>query len=180
MDFVSHALWGAFTFGRKNRNTFLLAAAISIVPDILTEGLFGILSIMNIGGMPSWEHGHPNITDYPLFAQNLYNITHSLVIFVVVFALIGAVARRPIWILAAWGLHIVIDIPTHSLALFPTPFLWPISQFRVNGIGWESPVILITDIALLIAVYSFWFRRRLRRKKEQTGSLREMKARKLP
>jgi membrane-bound metal-dependent hydrolase YbcI (DUF457 family) len=165
MDFVSHALWGGVSFGRKNKNNFLLAAGISILPDILTEGLFGVLYLLNIGGMPGWENGHPNIGDYPMFAQNLYNITHSLVIFVLVFALLWVAAKKPIWIIAVWGLHILIDIPTHSLDLFPTPFLWPISDFKVDGIGWDNPVILAIDIMLLIVVYSLWLYPEFHRKR---------------
>lgn len=164
MDFVSHALWGGVSFGRQNRRLFLLAAGISILPDILTEGLFFILGILGIGGMPGWERGHPNITDYPVFAQALYNATHSFVVFALVLALVWIVSRRIIWVLAAWGLHILIDIPTHSLALFPTPFLWPISDFRFDGIGWDNPVIFIIDGSFLIVAYSLWLYPRLRRK----------------
>jgi hypothetical protein len=165
MDFVSHTLWGGVSFGRKNTKTFLLAGSISILPDILTEGLFMVLYLLNIGGMPGWEHGHPNISDYPKFAQNLYNVTHSLVVFAIVFILFWVAARKPIWIVAAWGLHILIDIPTHSLALFPTPFLWPISNIRVNGIGWDNPIILTVDIILLMVAYLFWFYRKVHRAK---------------
>lgn len=164
VDFVSHALWGGAAFGRKNRASFLLAVGISILPDVLTEGLFGVLHLMNVGGMPRWEQGHPNITDYPMFAQNLYNATHSLVIFVIVFVLSGIVTRRPVWIIAAWGLHILIDIPTHSLVLFPTPFLWPISDVRINGIDWDTSVVWTIDLVLLIIVYSAWFFPTSRRK----------------
>jgi membrane-bound metal-dependent hydrolase YbcI (DUF457 family) len=163
MDFVSHALWGGVAFGRRSRKLFALAAGISILPDLLTEGLFGLLLLLNVGGMPGWEHGHPNITDYPIFAQTLYNSTHSLLMFILVFGLIWLLARRPIWIVAAWGLHILIDIPTHSLALFPTPFLWPLSDFKVNGISWDSPIVWTIDIALLIAAYGLWLYPKLRR-----------------
>jgi len=165
MDFVSHALWGGVSVGRKNKKIFLLAAGVSILPDLLTEGLFFILYLLNIGGMPGWENGHPNISDYPIFAQNLYSITHSLVIFALMFAIFWIAAKRPVWVVAAWGLHILIDIPTHSLALFPTPFLWPISNLKVDGIGWDNPAILATNIILLIAVYSLWLYRRLIRKR---------------
>ena len=164
MDFVSHALWGGVSFGRTNKKFFLPAAGISILPDILTEGLFFVLYLLNIGGMPGWESGHPNISDYPMFARNLYHITHSLVIFAFVFALLWVAAKRPVWIVAGWGLHILIDIPTHSLALFPTPFLWPISDFSVDGIGWDNPTILAIDIILLIAAYSLWLYPRFHRK----------------
>ena len=163
MDIVSHALWGGISFGRKSKKAFLLSAGISVLPDILTEGLFGVLHLLNIGSMPSWENGHPNITEFPMFAQTLYNITHSLVTFAFVFVLVGIVARKPIWVLAVWGLHILIDIPTHSLALFPTPFLWPTSNFKVDGIGWENPIVLAIDIILLITAYSFWLHSRMHR-----------------
>lgn len=166
MDFVSHALWGGVSFGRKDRRLFLLAAGISILPDVLTEGLFFVLVMLGIGGMPGWEHGHPNITDYPAFAQTLYNATHSLVVFGIVLALVWLVSRRIVWVLAAWGLHVLIDIPTHSLALFPTPFLWPVSDFRFNGIGWDNPVIFIIDGSLLIVAYSLWLHSRLRKRTE--------------
>lgn len=156
MDFISHALWGGVAFGRKTRRAYLLAAGISTIPDLLTEGLFFVLYLLNIGGMPGWENGHPDIIAYPLFAQTLHNITHSLVIFAVVFGMLWIVSGRPRWIVAVWGLHVLIDIPTHSLALFPTPFLWPISDIRVSGIGWDSPMILAIDIILLIVVYSLW------------------------
>ncbi|UCC43343.1 MAG: hypothetical protein JSU65_09365 [Candidatus Zixiibacteriota bacterium] len=166
MDFVSHALWGGVTFGRKNKRGFSVAAGVSIMPDVLTEGLFMVLYLLDIGGMPGWESGHPNITDFPMYARTLYNMTHSLIIFVVVFMLLGFVARRPIWVVAAWGLHILIDIPTHSLALFPTPFLWPVSDFRVDGIGWDNPMILAIDIILLLVAYSLWLGFRLHRKRQ--------------
>jgi hypothetical protein len=164
MDFASHALWGGVSFGRRSSKLFLLAAGFSVLPDILTEGLFYALYLMNVGGMPGWEHGHPNISDYPAFAQNLYNVTHSLIVFALVFALLWVVACRPLWVVAAWGLHILIDIPTHALALFPTPFLWPISDFKVDGIGWDHPAVLIADIVLLLIAYTLWLYPRFRRK----------------
>lgn len=162
MDVLSHALWGGVSFGRKNRSKFLLAAGISLLPDALTEGLFMILLLLNVGGMPGWESGHPRLGDYPLFAQNLYSITHSLIVFALVFAVIWVVAKRPVWIVAAWGLHILIDIPTHSLALFPTPFLWPISDFKVDGVGWDSPIVLVIDGVMLLVAYSIWVYPRIR------------------
>ncbi len=164
MDFVSHALWGGVALGRRSKKLFLIAAGISILPDLLTEGLFGVLYFFNIGGMPGWKNGHPNITDYPLYAQNLYNITHSLIIFAIIFGLLWLLFKKPIWIMAAWGLHILIDIPTHSLALFPTPFLWPMSDYKFDGIGWRSPYILGTDILLLLVTYFLWLRPKLSKK----------------
>ncbi len=157
MDFVSHSLWGGLAFGRETKRAFLLAAVISITPDLLTEGLFGALYLLGIGGMPGWEHGHPNITDYPAFAQTLYNATHSFIPFAGIFGLTWLLSRKPVWILAAWGLHIAIDIPTHSLALFPTPFLWPLSSFKVDGIGWDNPVVIALNVIMLLTAGCLWY-----------------------
>jgi membrane-bound metal-dependent hydrolase YbcI (DUF457 family) len=162
VDFVSHALWGGIAFGRRTRKAFLVAAGISVLPDLLTEGLFGILYMLGIGDMPAWDAGHPNITEFPLWAQSLYSATHSLVLFTLAFFLMWAVMGKPVWLVGAWGLHIIIDIPTHSLALFPTPFLWPVSDFKVDGVDWSNPLVLGTNLLLLVVVYYLW-RARARR-----------------
>jgi len=156
MNFMSRALWSGAAFGREGAKYFLTAAGFSIFPNIMTEGLFFVLLILGIGGMPGWEGGHPDIMDYPIFAQILYNITHSLIVFALLFAILRILAVEVIVAAAGWGLHILIDIPTHSLSLFPTPFLWPLSDFKFDGIGWDNPVILAVDIVSLICIYSFW------------------------
>ena len=159
MDILSHALWGGAALGRKKRNEFLLAVGFSLMPDFLGEGIMFLLVILGLPGMPGLEHGHPDITEFPAYAQGFYNATHSLVLFSLVFALVWLLKKKPFLPLAAWGLHILIDIPTHSFRLFPTPFLWPLSGFKVNGIGWESPLVLALNWTLLAAVYSLWFYR---------------------
>jgi hypothetical protein len=160
MDFVSHALWGGISFGQRAKKIFFTAAGISILPDVLTEGLYGLLYLLNIGNMPSWENGHPDITAYPFWAQSFYNFTHSAVVFTLCFLLIWALKRKPVWVTGAWGLHILIDIPTHSLYLFPTPFLWPLSVYKFDGIGWHNPIVFGANILLLLGVYALWFKRR--------------------
>ena len=160
MDFVSHALWGGIAFEQRTRKTFFIAAGISILPDVLTEGLFGGLYLLDIGNMPGWENGHPNITDYPFWAQNFYNFTHSVIVFTLCFLLIWAFVRKPVWITGTWGLHILIDIPTHSIDLFPTPFLWPLSDYKFNGTGWHNPIVFVANILLLLGAYSLWLKRR--------------------
>ncbi len=159
MDLVSHALWGGITLGRRTRKAFLTAVGISFLPDVLTEGLFAVLYLLNIGNIPGWEHGHPDITAYPLWAQNFYNFTHSAIVFTLVFLMIWGFVRKPVWVAGAWGLHILIDIPTHSMELFPTPFLWPLSDFKIDGVGWRNPIVFGVNALLLLGAYSLWFRR---------------------
>ena len=163
MDFISHSLWGGIAFGRRTRSAFLIAAGISLLPDLLTEGLFGTLLVLGIGGMPAWDHGHPDIPAYPLWAQTIYNGTHSLASFTIAFLAVSVLAGKPVWVLGAWAMHILIDIPTHSINLFPTPFLWPLSDFKINGVGWENPLVLGGDVLLLVVAYSLWMGRANRR-----------------
>jgi hypothetical protein len=157
MDIVSHGLWGVIALGRKRRSDLILACTFSLLPDVFGEGIMFLLVVLGLGNMPSLEHGHPNITDFPLYAQNFYNATHSLLVFAAVFAAIWIIRRKPFWLLLAWALHIIIDIPTHSFKLFPTPFLWPVSDFKVDGIPWDHSIILIPNIMLLVLFYSLWF-----------------------
>lgn len=85
--------------------------------------------------------------------HNLYNISHSLFIFFVIFALLWVIFRRPVWEMSAWLGHILIDIPTHSYKFYPTPFLWPVSNFRVNGYSWANFNFLAIDYTLIILAY---------------------------
>lgn len=133
------------------------AFVFSVLPDIFAEGIMFSLIFLGLDNMPSLDLGHPDIVDFPLYAQNFYNATHSLIVFSVVFGIIWLIRKKPFLSLAAWGIHILIDIPTHSLKLFPTPFFWPISYYKFNGVGWDSPLVLIPNIALLTSFYGIWF-----------------------
>jgi membrane-bound metal-dependent hydrolase YbcI (DUF457 family) len=97
----------------------------------------------------------------PQYVDILYNFTHSLVIFALVFLLVWFFLKKPYWLLCAWALHILIDIPSHSLAFFPTPFLWPVSNFKIDGIGWGDPIIFFPNVALLVVLYAiFWYHKK--------------------
>ena len=65
-------------------------------------------------------------------------------------------AKQPVWELSAWGLHVVMDIPLHSADFFPTPFLWPLSEWTFNGWEWMTPSILIPNVLLLILLYAWY------------------------
>jgi len=64
----------------------------------------------------------------------------------------------------AWGLHILMDIPTHSTDFFPTPFLWPFSGYRVDGISWGHPYIFFPNVVVLIVLYILFFLKKKKRK----------------
>lgn len=165
MDILSHGLWGGIAFGRASRKAFWLAFACGVLPDLLAFGPHFAASLWESarGAAPAPigpKYGYAGIPDY-IFA--VYDVTHSLVVFGAVFLLAWAMRRHPLWPLAAWGLHILMDIPTHSQRFFPTPFLWPLSDFTVDGMPWGQPLILVPDVVLLALLYLWYFARRRRR-----------------
>jgi hypothetical protein len=59
--------------------------------------------------------------------------------------------------LLGWVFHILIDIPTHTLRFFPTPFLWPISSYCASGISWANRWFLLANYsALAIVSFLLW------------------------
>ena len=162
MDIVSHGLWGGIALGRASRRSFWTAFAIGTAPDLCSFGLVFASGVFTRGLDFFSGLGHPpDHSLIPAYVYSLYNATHSLTVFAAVFALVWIVRGRPFMELGAWGLHIAVDIFTHSEAFFPTPFLWPLSDAHVDGVPWSDPRIFFGNVALLAATYAwFWFRRR--------------------
>lgn len=158
MDIISHGLWGSLAFGRKNRRSFWTAFFFGVAPDLFSFGFYIAGTWIGVFGHPDWSSGrHPDPSAIPLFVHSFYNVTHSLIIFGVVFGLIWLIRRKPFWGMSAWGLHVLFDIPTHSDGFFPTPFLWPLSDFHVSGIPWSHPAIFFPNVGLLLILYAWFF-----------------------
>lgn len=181
MDVFSHGLWAGAV--AKAANNSAIAGKIKkslkvwqtifwgVFPDVFAFALPFVWMFWNIafGGMsfsdfPRPENMEPAARDtLPIFqiASQLYNISHSLIVFVLVFAFVWIILRRPALEMSGWFLHILIDIPTHSYRFYPTPFLWPISEWKFNGFLWSAPWFLILNYSALILIY--WI---LRKKKK--------------
>ena len=153
MDILSHGLYGGVLVGRKSRRSFWLAFFFGIAPDLFSFGIFTASVWLGLASGLDWGSRHPDPSLIPSYVQSLYNVTHSLVIWTLVFALVWIVYRKLPWVLGAWGLHILCDIPTHSTRFFPTPFLWPFNTPYVNGIPWARPTFMIANYALLALTY---------------------------
>ena len=159
MDIISHGLWAGAVLGRRSRKEFWWSFALGMAPDLLSFGVFTGMMILGLASSPDWSAGPPPDGAIPPYVHLLYNITHSLVVFALAFFAVWLIRRKPFLPLLAWGLHIGIDIPTHSTEFFPTPFLWPFfDNIRVDGISWGHPVIFIPNVILLIVVYLWFFR----------------------
>jgi membrane-bound metal-dependent hydrolase YbcI (DUF457 family) len=154
MDVVAHGLWGGAAFCLRGRKKFLGAFVLGMAPDLLSFGVFHVMHpewiLSRLAGQIS---GPPALSILPPYVFHAYNVTHSLVIWAFAFLLLWLLTRRPPWLLAAWGLHVLCDIPTHATLYFPTPFLWPLPTPFVNGISWATPAFLIANYACLLLVY---------------------------
>ncbi len=153
MDTLSHALYGGVAFGRENKISYWKAFAIGLAPDIFSFGIFTAGAVLGLVSGPDWSAGPPDPASIPAYVHALYDVTHSLVVASLVIAFVWYVRGKPMVELFAWPLHILIDIPTHSSEFFPTPFLWPLSDYRFNGVSWGTPVIFYTNLALLAVLY---------------------------
>jgi hypothetical protein len=157
MDFISHALYGGIAFGRKNRKMFWWAFFFGMMPDIL---VFGPLFVQKFFAMLTGGgnfFGPPDAASIPQYVFQGYNITHSLVIFALVFGIVWLLRRKASLVILGWPLHILTDVFTHSTEFFPTPIFWPVSNFHVDGIPWSNPIIFIPNVILLIVLYTYFF-----------------------
>jgi hypothetical protein len=184
MEIISHAFWAgtAYKLVKKNKSpnhekkkNFFFFVSWSIFPDIISFGLiflwFLILTFasgFDFSFMPEYMHAidanEPPGPFLPIFklTSTLYNISHSAVIFLMVFGLFFYFLKTPPWTLLGWLFHILIDIPTHSYQFYPTPFLWPISGFKVHGISWGVPWFMALNYSAMILVYFLFWRRKKR------------------
>ena len=171
MDILSHGLWGALAFGRKSRASFWLAFMIGLAPDLFSFGILWVAATLGLSEKPDFSHGTPPESTIPLYVHHLYNVTHSFIVFLVVFMLTWFLLKRPLWELSAWGLHVLVDIPTHSFAFFPTPFLWPLSDWKFNGWQWMTPAILGPNYLLLSLLYAWFLAQAWRRDQKAVANL---------
>ena len=171
MDFISHGLWGGIALGRASRRSFSLAFVFGMAPDLCSFGVVFADGLLTHGLDFFNGLGHPpDPRLIPAYVQDLYNATHSLVVFAAVFALVWAVRGKPFMALGAWGLHIALDIFTHSRDFFPTPFLWPLSETRIDGVPWSDPRVFLPNVLLLAALYAWLFLKRRKAAAAQPSS----------
>ena len=181
MDVFSHGLWAgagarALNLKRKKPLRVWLAIAWGLFPDVFAFALsFIYLNYFRItaGGTPFAIR--PGEIEPPVGEQSfilrlthhLYDASHSLLVFLIVFSLVAWYFRRPVWEMGGWFLHILMDIPTHSFAFFPTTFLWPLSNFMVDGTRWGTRIFMLTNYSLLAVAYTVvWLVDKSRKKKK--------------
>ncbi|MCX6823743.1 MAG: hypothetical protein NT085_01325 [candidate division SR1 bacterium] len=165
MDIISHGLYGGAIFGEKNKKQFWLSAGFGILPDLLAFGLPVAASIITMISGGSVALSKPGMPHYePSYVHTIYNITHSLIIRAIAFLTLWLIFKKPVKASFARLLHILIDIPTHSLAFFATPFLWPLSNYKFDGIPRSNKIVFIPNVVLLVLLYIVYFYRKRQKK----------------
>ena len=153
MDIISHGLYGGVAFGRMRRRDYVTAFLFGIGPDLLAFAPLFIINLVSGGTI-----GRPILETIPPHVFTVYGFTHSFVVYAVFLAFIWFLGKKHFAKLTlAWPLHILVDIPTHDTTFFPTLFLWPISDFHINGISWGQQIIFIPNVILLPSLYAYWY-----------------------
>ncbi|MEK6907049.1 MAG: hypothetical protein AABW45_00835 [Nanoarchaeota archaeon] len=157
MDIFAHFFW-TYALFHKTKKPYL-TAFFGILPDLLS---FGLLFMINIfSGKSFFTRGPPDPATVPSFITQSYNYTHSLIIFAIILLIIYLLTKKFYIFLLGWPFHILLDIPTHTNRLFPTPFLFPISNYVFNGISWGNPIFIKINYSLLLLTYIFIFRKNI-------------------
>jgi len=157
MDIISHGLWGGIGFLKNGRKSFWISFVIGMAPDLLAFGIYFIGTLAGIHPRRNFAGSRPDISTLPKYVFTLYDLSHSIIVFIAVFLIVWFLRGKPLWELLAWGIHIVVDIPTHSQDFFPTPFLWPISDYTFPGTSWGRPEIFFPNLGALAVVYALMF-----------------------
>jgi hypothetical protein len=172
MDVFAHALWAAWPFRvanikkrQKGKKEFRLwpAALWGLFPDLFAftmpfvwliyNLIFGNFSLSNLPMPESVEPIANHLLVFQL-ANVMYSVSHSLIIFALVFISICLIFRKPVWVMMGWLIHILIDIPSHSYQFYPTPIFWPVSEWKFNGISWANGWFMTINYSLLLIAYA--------------------------
>ncbi len=154
MDVLAHTLWTSAVYQKWPWRLRLWAAFFGVAPDLFSFGLLFVQNFLSRGVY--W--GPPELIQIPAYVYIMYNLTHSLVIFIGVFLILYFIKGRTIpWIIGGWLLHIVIDMFTHGRDFFPTPWLWPISKYTIDSFSWSEPWFMALNYTALSMVYLLWY-----------------------
>jgi hypothetical protein len=165
MEIVAHGLWAAAAAITARRATPIhlrLGWTVwwACFPDVLAFGpSIGAGLWLRLAAGPNAGPANGHLLPHVHIGLPLYATGHSLVIFLLVFGVASILALRIVFEMLGWLLHILIDIPTHSLAYHATRFLWPVSAFRIDGIAWWTPWFWAATYVGLLVVYVLMWRR---------------------
>lgn len=159
MEIVAHGLWAAAAgIAAKKSMGIRLRLGWTVwwacFPDVLAFGPMIAAGLwLRLAGGPNLQPAGSHALPHVHIGLPLYPAGHSLVVFLLAFGVVSLLARRVVFEMLGWLLHILIDVPTHSLRYYATRFLWPVSDLRVDGIAWWTPWFWAATYGALAAVY---------------------------
>jgi len=192
MDTLSHALWAAATgkgVNLKSPKKVKLGwmALWGVLPDLFafTPVVLWMLCQLYYNGVAFSDIPRPELMSPEQrnevfilrLSETLYHISHSFVVFLLLFFLgwmvrwygllqngkanlvsplstgKGAHTCTPPWEMFGWCIHILMDIPTHTGLLYPTLFLWPLSDWYVDGNSWGTKWFMVINYSVLLIVF---------------------------
>lgn len=159
MDILAHGLWTQLVFADSPTKTRWLAVALSVAPDALAF-IPNIIHSILARKLKLWIRINTQTLGevarvVPPWVYRIYDVTHSIPIWALGFGVTWLIMGSVPWVGFAWLLHILVDIPTHTKRFFPTPFLWPLSRFTVDGFPWESRWYLLGNYGSLVLMYLY-------------------------
>ncbi len=175
MDVFAHGFWSAAGARfAKNKNQPISIGWTTfwgVFPDMFAFTIPFATRFYNLlSGHPQTEFVRNHDAPQFALALDLYNYSHSLIIWAMVFIIVWMFFRRPRYELLAWLGHILIDIPTHTTEFFPTPLFFPLSSYHFPyGFSWGVRWFLITNYTALIITWLFLWRQT--KKKVRTADL---------
>jgi hypothetical protein len=154
MDIISHALWTNLIFKELPLYQRWLAIAFGVLPDLIS---FSSVTFKHMA-RKLMHHSDPPLHIFPKIVFKLYNITHSLVVWLFIFMMLKIFNfDLAAFVFMGWGLHILLDIFTHSNEYFPTPILWPLSKFHFSGINWSNPYFMLFNYLVIVFFYLLFY-----------------------
>jgi hypothetical protein len=165
MEIIAHGMWAAaaaIATQRATRARIRIGWVVwwTAFPDVLAFGpSFAAGLWLRLAGSPNSGSGDGHFLPHVHVGLPLYPAGHSLIFFLLAFGLAAILARHIVFAMLGWLLHIAIDIPTHSLSYYATRFLWPVSDYRIDGIAWWTPWFWAATYGALAIVYLLLLRR---------------------
>ena len=144
MDYFAHGIWGYIFFHRTKKP--LYAILFSLIPDTFSWGIYMFYSLFFTG----LRFGKPDLALIPNWVFTLYGLSHSLIISGIIITLVYLIIKKVPVYMFAWPISILLDIFSHSREFLPTPFLWPISDWKFPGISWGTREFILINYTLIL------------------------------
>jgi len=149
VDTLSHALWGRGLFGYRGHPWW--ATFWGAFPDLVSFGLYLPFRLFQ-GPL---KFGPPPLDTLPTWLLWVYDLTHSLLVVSLLLVCVWRWKKPLVFPLLAWPFHILLDLPFHTRAFFPTKFLWPLSSVTFSGVPWSHPLVWFPNLAGLVLLF-YW------------------------